>query len=443
MSRPTRSLLLGAAALLTIALVLALTGGDEPPAEPSTPGGTASGSTPASPTATLTTTAPTTTAPATADQATTTTVDPSIAAATTAADEFVAEARPEELAFRLVVTGLTGTDLGRRLADTVGSVCVGGVFLTESNDNWSPEDDAAAFRAANDDLRERIWDTHCGPPPLVTTDAELGSVVRVPADSPAPAPDWSARYLAGEPYNVLLDLQQQVSAYATQLRDLGIDVNFGAVADVDTAPDHFMARQGRTFGSDPSVVAPLANAVVQGHCDAGLAATLKHFPNQGATIEDPHRERSTAVGGVDLWETTGRLPYETTAAPVVMTGHIFMDIDPDLPASMSPIITAGLLRDELGYEGVVITDDLSTMQGAIDVIGDPGGRAVAAIHAGADLVLFVDDDDIAPVVDALLAEMKADPEFLERAQESVRRVLQLQLALSQPELFPLCEKVGD
>ena len=438
MSRSTRTLLIGAAALLAVALVIALTGGDGAP-EAST--GPSASTTTAEPTDTApsSTTSTTSTSSSTTSTTTTTTLDARAARLLESTRRVLTESTPRELAYRLVVTGLTGADLRGRLTQTVGSACVGGVFLTESNANWSPVDDPDAFRAARASMP-----TTCAFPPLVTTDAELGEVVRVPARSPAPAPDWATRYVEGEPYNVLLDLQEQAATYATELRDLGVDVNFGAVADVDTAPDHFMARQGRTFGADPGIVAALANAVVEGHCAAGVAAALKHFPNQGATVEDPHREPSTAIGGIDRWETTGRLPYETTAAPVVMTGHIFMtDVDPDLPASMSAAITTDLLRGDLGYDGVVITDDLSTMRGASDVIPDPGDRAVAAIRAGADLVLFVNDTDIAPVVEALTAAIEADDTFRDRALTAIQRILRLQRGILQPELFPLCGAVGD
>ncbi|MEZ5167334.1 MAG: glycoside hydrolase family 3 N-terminal domain-containing protein [Acidimicrobiales bacterium] len=278
------------------------------------------------------------------------------------------------LAYRLVVTGLSGADLEHRLIGTVGSPCVGGVFLTETNHNWAPIDDPEAFRVALSALDVNVWhrNEQC-PGPLVATDAELGAIVRVPVESPPAAPSWTERYANGEPDEVLRDLQEQSARYATTLLSLGITVNFGAVGDVDTDPSHFMAGSDRTFGDDPGIVAALSDAVVQGHCAAGLAVSLKHFPNQGATPQDPHRGASIAAGGREAWETTGRLPYAETAAPMVMTGHIFMaDVDPDRPASMSYAITTGLLRDELGYEGVIITDDLSTMRGASDVIGDPG-----------------------------------------------------------------------
>ncbi|GJM38308.1 MAG: hypothetical protein DHS20C19_16750 [Acidimicrobiales bacterium] len=430
MARTPKTLLLGLGGLVVIALVIALTGSGEDP-ETGTPAPTSSTSTTSSTTSSTTTSTTSTTT-------TTTTLDPRVPYLD-AIEQQAATESDRGLAYRLVVTGLTGSQLTTRLDETVGSICVGGVFLTETNRNWAPENDVDAFVAAVAEL-DAAWNSQeCAASSFIATDAELGSIVRVPVTSPPAPPDWTERYLTGEPYNVLLDLQAQVAAYAQELLDLGVTVNFGAIGDVVTDPGHFMARSGRTFGDDPGVVAALSNAVIQAHCEVGVAATLKHFPNQGATVEDPHRRTSTAVGGRELWESTGRLPYEGTGAPMVMTGHIFMnDVDPEFPASMSFAVTTGLLREELGFEGVVITDDLSTMRGASDVIAEPGARAVAAVRAGADLVLFVDDRDIVDVVDALAAEMAADPAFRARAEEALGRALRLDLSNRQPDLFPLC-----
>ena len=109
-----------------------------------------------------------------------------------------------------------------------------------------------------------------------------------------------------------------------------------------------------------------------------------------------------------------------------------------MPASLSHAVTTGLLRDDLGYDGVVITDDLSSMRGAIDAIDDPGERAVAAIQAGADLVLFVDDNDASSVLIALVERITNDEAFEARAREAVRRTLTLRTALTEPDLIPLC-----
>ncbi len=426
-----RTLGIGFGVLALIALAVALIGRNGSPAAdaPAIVAATEATST----TATTTTGAPPSTT------TTTTTLDPT----TAVLDELVDTMSIDEIARQLVVTGLTGTDAATRLRDTVGGACLGGVFVTESNDNWIDENDTVAAAAFIASVPEVARSDGCASLPLLTTDAELGRIVRVPASSTATTGDYRARFDEGDQDDTLAGLAADATAYARTLRGLGLDVNFGAVADVDTAPENFMARSGRTFGAQPDTVTALAGAVVDAHCEAGLAVALKHFPNQGATREDPHEERSVARGGLVSWRETGKLPYLDTRAPMVMTGHIFLDIDPDLPASMSAAITTGLLRDELGYEGVVITDDLSTMRGAIDVIAEPGSRAVAAIRAGADLVLFVRDRDIPIVVKTLVAELMADPAFEATARERVRRVVDLKAALGRipavdPDTRPLC-----
>ncbi|MDG2026030.1 MAG: glycoside hydrolase family 3 N-terminal domain-containing protein [Acidimicrobiales bacterium] len=345
--------------------------------------------------------------------------------------DLVSNMSTTEVARQLVVTGLTGDDARRRLSDVVGSSCIGGVFVTESNNNWAIETDVDAARTFIRDIRDSAILDLCTVPPLAMTDAELGEIVRVPVEAPDGPRTYSDGFADAVQFDVLSDLGRDVVAYAEALAALDIDVNFGAVADVDTDPSHFMARSGRTFGADASTVAAMSQAVVAAHCSAGVAPTLKHFPNQGATPEDPHRERSIAVGGVALWEDTGRLPYAATTAPIVMTGHIFLDIDPDMPASMSAPITTGLLRDQLGFGGLIVTDDLSTMRGAIDVVPDAGDRAVAAIRAGATLVLYVDDTDIERVVEAITAEMVADADFAAMARANARHMGVLKAALGR------------
>ena len=102
-------------------------------------------------------------------------------------------------------------------------------------------------------------------------------------------------------------------------------VNFGVVADVDVDDAHYMARRGRSFGDDPELVADLTALLVEGHCRAGLAPVVKHFPNQGATLTDPHDADSVSSHTPAEWSTHGRIPYEGTRAPVVMTGHVRFD----------------------------------------------------------------------------------------------------------------------
>jgi beta-N-acetylhexosaminidase len=427
MRQNTRLLIGTAVSLLVLAVAASLNGrGDSDEAEPP----------PTTTTRSTTTVALTTTQAPTTTGATTTTQSPADLHRV-GLEELVASLSAEELAARLVVIGINGADAQTRLTEVVGTACVGGIFITESNNNWVPVDSRDAVRALVEEIDAAAEAERCGRP-LITTDAEFGSVVRVPISSYDSTQIWTDRYITGTALDVLIGLQKASFDLAVGLRDLGVDVNFGAVADVDTDPANFMARSGRTFGDDPAIVTTLAASFVTGHCEAGVAATLKHFPNQGDTLQDPHREQSVANSDLDTWRETGRVPYANTNAPLVMTGHILTDVDPDLPASLSHAVTTGLLREELGYDGVVITDDLSSMRGAIDAIGDAGERAIAATAAGADLALFVNDNDAATVISALAERISSDESFDDRAREAALRTLLLGAALAAPELFPLC-----
>lgn len=427
MARSSRTLALGFGALVLIALVIAVTGRFDQDPEDTTTTTTSTATTTTSTTTTSTTTTTTTLSP----------LEKATERVNVLADALVNSMNDEQLAYQLIATGLTGTDVRGRLDDVVGSACVGAVFMTETNNNWAPVDDPDAARDAISTVRRR--DFACALAPLIATDAEFGSVVRVPVDSPPAASDWGSRYEISAPADVIVAIGTEANAYALALADLGIDLNFGVVGDVDLDPGYFMARSGRTFGDDQATTAALSGAVLSAHCQAGVAPTLKHFPNQGSTVEDPHDEPSTAVGGAERFRADAADPWRNTPAPVVMTGHILVpDIDPELPASMSRDVTTGLLRDELGFDGVVVTDDLSTMRGASDIVPTVGARAVNAIHAGADLALFVDDRDVASAVEALTLQMEVDAVFRDRAIEAVTRTVRLRLELAEPDVFPIC-----
>ncbi|MEM8708948.1 MAG: glycoside hydrolase family 3 N-terminal domain-containing protein, partial [Actinomycetota bacterium] len=146
------------------------------------------------------------------------------------------------------------------------------------------------------------------------------------------------------------------------------------------------------------------------------------------------------------WADFGALPYADTSAPLVMTGHIrYAGVDGGAPASLSPVIT-GWLRNDLGYDGVIVTDDMHVMRGVGSEL-TPGQRAVAAIRAGADLALFVGAIDAADIVQALVDEASIDAAFAARLEESAERVLRLKGALglipgASAEWFDWCGGVS-
>ncbi len=345
-----------------------------------------------------------------------------------------------EKAEQLIVAGSTG-EVGAALDETLGTRCLGGVFVSKNVDNWSPVDDLGAATVAISAITAGA--ANCPLPPLITTDAEAGTrVLKVPV-GPLPEPAILEANHAADPATTDVGLAPAAAAFAGELRDAGVHVNLGVVADVDVGDDYYMARQRRSFGGDPQAVAAISGALVEGHCAAGVAPTLKHFPNQGSTVDDPHRADSVSTNDQPAWGELGRIPYVDTNAPLVMTGHIrYADVDDGTPATLSATITTGWLRHDLGYDGLVITDDLHGMRGIADDYG-PEERGTDAIAAGADLVLFVDDEFVAAVIDAIVARAEAETVFAARLDESVRRIIRLKGALGlvssiDPAWIPLC-----
>ena len=175
-----------------------------------------------------------------------------------------------------------------------------------------------------------------------------------------------------------------------ELAALGINMNFAPTVDVYTSPDASVIGP-RAFGSDPVQAGLLAVAWFRGLQSAGIIATAKHYPGHGAADRDSHLVLPRiAADRQQLWDRE-LVPYRfliREGLPAVMSGHLaFPEIaGEDVPASLSPLFMDELLRDRLGFEGVVVTDDLE-MTGAVQYAGSPAQAVVAAIAAGNDLAL--------------------------------------------------------
>mgnify|MGYP001046967811 FL=1 len=225
------------------------------------------------------------------------------------------------------------------------------------------------------------------------------------------------------------DTQEAYNIGATQAKDLtalGFNVNFSPVADVLTNEDNTVVKQ-RSFGSDPDLVASMVSQVVKGLTDGGMLCAPKHFPGHGSTGGDTHDGFASSDRTLEELESCDFKPFQAAieaGAPMIMVGHMTMTaIDPDNPASLSETIVTGLLREELGYDGIIITDALN--MGAIANNYTNADAAVKAVSAGCDMLLCV--SNISSVVNALTDAVSDGTISEERIDESVSRILQAKL----------------
>ena len=211
---------------------------------------------------------------------------------------------------------------------------------------------------------------------------------------------------------------------AAEARAIGVHYNFAPVADINNNPFNPVINV-RSFGENPRAVAALTSATLRGMQDGGLIATAKHFPGHGDTDIDSHDALPLLPFPRERLDAIELLPFrEAIAAEVrsVMTGHLAVPaLEPDasVPATLSPNVISGLLRDELGFRGLIVTDGLD-MGGITNGFG-PGEAAVSAIEAGVDLLILMRDEYAAR--DALLGAIRDGRITEERIDASVRRVL--------------------
>jgi len=260
---------------------------------------------------------------------------------------------------------LTADERGFLQANPIGGVCL---FRRNIRDRFQLADYTAG-------LRELLGDEI-----LIAIDQEGGSVVRLP-DVPY-GPGAMALGAANR-----LELTRQVAAATARgLRAVGVTVNFAPVADVNNNPRNPVISE-RAFGSEPERVAAQVAAFVQGHQAEGVAATVKHFPGHGDTDIDSHLDLPRLMVGLERLQRVELVPFKAAFAAgvaAVMSFHgLVTALDPNEPATLSPQVMTGLLRDKLGFDGVSFSDALDMR--AITARYQPAEATVRALAAGIDM----------------------------------------------------------
>ena len=261
-------------------------------------------------------------------------------------------------------------------------------------------------------------------PLLFGADFERGTAMRL--DEGTSFPTAMALAAAGNPN----DAYTMGKITALEARAVGIQWIYAPDSDVNNNPNNPIINT-RSFGEDPQKVAEYVSEFVRGAQENGALATAKHFPGHGDTAADSHINLPVIHADRARLENLELVPFRAAivaGADSIMTGHLSipaLESDPNTPATLSPSILTGLLRDELGYQGLVITDAMD--MGGITVRFAPGDAAVRAFTAGADALLMPPVPDAA--FDALKDAVKSGRISRERLDASVRRILQAKARL--------------
>jgi beta-N-acetylhexosaminidase len=292
---------------------------------------------------------------------------------------------------------------------------IGGVVLFSANITG-----AAQLMGLTAELRR------CATGPLrIAIDHEGGHVARIGA----PVTRFPSAMAIGATGSE--DLAYAVArAAGEELASLGIDVNLAPVLDVASDPRN-PSVGARSFGSSPDAVARLGAATVRGYRDAGIAATAKHFPGHGRTPIDSHVDLPTVTGGLDELRRSDLPPFRAAfqaEVDLVMASHVaFEGLTDGLPSTLAAPIMKDLLRDELGFRGLLVTDAM-------------GMRALAARHAipeacvrsiaaGADTVMPIEQQD--EVLRALAAAIESGVLPEQRVEEALARIAELDARLTR------------
>jgi beta-N-acetylhexosaminidase len=331
----------------------------------------------------------------------------------------------QEKVEQLFVVSFAGTSAGHDILTLLGRHALGGVILYARN----------CLSATQTRTLLSVLQAESRYPLLVCTDQEGGNVVRIRSGAPV-FPAEAVYGQIGSTHRVSHD----AAATARALRALGLSMNLAPVVDVLTNPQSPIGK--RSFGANPAENARLSVAAIKAYQRHGLAAAAKHFIGLGHTTIDSHHLLPTVNLSLQQLATSDLMVFKAAIAAgvsTVLVAHVALpriDTNPTRPASLSPVIIQGVLRQQLGFKGVIMTDSL--LMGAVPN-GQQADAAVRALAAGADILLFGTNQDFpaAVVEDAIARVASAVRSGLvsqSRLEEAVGRIWALKQRF--PALIP-------
>lgn len=322
------------------------------------------------------------------------------------------------------LTGVgTATQAGDATRDALSEYPVGGVIYFAKN-LQTPEQTQTML--AN---TQRYAEERTGFPIFLSVDEEGGQVARVGSN-----PSFKVEQIGNmSDVGSRGDTQEAYDAGSTigsYLSDLGFNMDAAPDTDVLTNPENEVVRY-RSFGSDPQLVADMARAELSGLNDQGIIGMYKHFPGHGGTAADSHAGYAYVDDTLEELRSGAFVPFQDgidNGVRVIMVSHISCPnvTGDDTPATLSERMITDILREEMGFEGMVITDALD--MGAVTAQYSSDQAAVAALQAGADMLLM--PEDFHSAYQGVLRAVENGTVKEERIDESVRRILNIKLTIN-------------
>ena len=326
----------------------------------------------------------------------------------------------EEKVGQMILAGVAGKELDPTAQGLFDRYHFGGVVEFDFNLETIPQ-----VQALNEQLQkvggEKI-------PLFIAVDEEGGRVARM-RHALTPPPSQLSIAQSGKP-ELAKEWAMKISP---KLKELGFNTNFAPVADLGSFKD-------RHYSTNPKIAADFVEQAAMGYEESGMLYSLKHFPGIGRGKTDTHNDTVVVDATLEQLNDTDIAPFvrvinrNTNDKQMIMVSHvIYSKVSGQIPASLSPEIMTKLLREKLGYKGIIITDDMG--MGAVSKHYKPGDAAVASVVAGADVVMSCHVyENQKETAEALLSAVRSGKISEERLNESLRRIIRAKLNLAAPRM---------
>lgn len=322
--------------------------------------------------------------------------------------------------FMITPEALTGYETVTRAGDSTKEAVleypVGGIIYFSGNLK-EPEQVRTMLENTRQFYKEAGY-----PAPFLGVDEEGGTVARIGRQSAFSAEQVEDMRSIGDGGDIQ-EAERVGRIIGSYLSELGFTLDFAPVADVLTNPENQVIGR-RSFGSDPDLVADFAMAEAKGLEESGVWAVLKHYPGHGATLGDSHQGYAYTDKTLDELMEAELVPFQKgiqEGIRFIMAGHISVPsvIGEEVPCSLSSYMITDVLREKMGYDGIVVTDAMN--MGAVCQRYDSAEAAVLALQAGVDLILM--PEDFRSAYEGVLAAVETGELTENRIEESVRRIL--------------------